>query len=37
MCLAAQTEQEQPRPEGRERDVDDLIFPDQREWLISDR
>ena len=37
MCETAQTTQEQTVPAGRERDVDDLIFRDEREWLASDR
>ena len=38
MCeAAAQTTQEQAVPAGRERDVDDLIFRDERDRLVSDR
>lgn len=35
MCEAMDLEQ---RPdEGRERDVDDMIFRDEQVWLVSDR
>ena len=38
MCdVMTQTTQEQIGPAGRERDVDDLIFRDEQEWLASDR
>ena len=38
MCeAAAQMTQEQAVPAGRERDVDDLIFADVPEWLVSER
>ena len=37
MCDVAQTTQEQAVTLGRERDVDDLIFRDEREWVTSDR
>ena len=38
MCdVMTQTTQEQIGPAGRERDVDDLIFRDERDRLVSDR
>ena len=36
MCETA-NEEDAVRKADRERDVDDLIFRDEREWLKSDR
>ena len=36
MCEAA-NEEDAGRKADKERDVDDLIFRDEREWLKSDR
>ena len=37
MCDKTQTTNILSTEKERERDVDDLIFQDEREWLASDR
>ena len=38
MCDTTQMkEQQDGNSSGEQRDVDDLIFRDEREWLVSDR
>ena len=38
MCDFPQTKEQDTLPQPKEqRDVDDLIFRDEREWLTSDR
>ena len=37
MCQPIGVEEDTKRKPPRERDVDDLIFRDEREWLQSDR
>ena len=37
MCQSMEVREEDKRPRPEERDVDDLIFRDEREWLTSDR
>ena len=38
MCDTKQTKEQEVRAApGEKRDVDDLIFRDEKEWLVSDR
>ena len=37
MCQSMEVREEDKRQPPEERDVDDLIFRDEREWLTSDR